>query len=171
MLSKHIEDDSLFAGISHLECFQEYYKDYSIITTEQFIENVYNPWKQGQETMKKITPSQAQEIIDIVSPNCGWKARLVTLWANKIVLKEEIEVSEELLQQGRREASQSQKEVIDKIFGKEKEQIRVAVNSGVYGLVIDKSPVISSFTNNTIKLNDNFNWTLKDNILTVSHRD
>ena len=124
-----------------------------------------------QEAMKKINWEQAQELIDMVSSSCEWKTRLVTLWANKIVLREEIEVSEELLQQGRNAASQSQKEVIDKIFGKEKEEIRFALNSNVYGLVIDRLAVISSFTNTTIKLNDNFNWTLKDNILTVSHRD
>jgi hypothetical protein len=188
LLSKHLEDNSLFAGISYFRCFQEYYKDYHKITTEEFLEKVYNPWKVKQEESSnkikkdtmKITPEQAQELIDMVLPSCEWKTRLVQLWANKIVLREKIEISDELLQQGRKDASQSQKEVINRIFGKEKEEIDLQSKKGIGKRKIYEEKgnndnclmslsIISS--NNAIHLNPEFKWTLLNDYLVVSYKD
>jgi hypothetical protein len=81
------------------------------------------------------------------------------MWALKIVLKEQIEVSEELLQQGRKEASQSQKEVIDRIFGKEKEEISL-------GGIMIKNDYIQlreggEHKGKALVLSENYNWEIK----------
>lgn len=71
-----------------------------------------------KEIMKTITPSQAQEIIDVACST--WKEKLFTLWGKKIVLKiSEIEISDNDYQEMRKACNQSQNELFDTIFGKE----------------------------------------------------
>jgi hypothetical protein len=153
------------------------FSDYSEISTYQFLEHVYKPFKANQkqeikqeEKMRTITWNQGQEIIDMVCSD--WKAKLSNMWALKIVLKEQIEVSEELLQQGRKEASQSQKEVIDRIFGKEKEEIDLYSETGIDGAELfikngggkDSLLAVRSYgeyKSVSFYLNSYFNWEIK----------
>jgi hypothetical protein len=66
-----------------------------------------------------IKYTEAQQIIDMACSS--WKERLAVLWATSIVLKKDIEVSEELYNEGYDQANEKQKRVIDKIFGKSKD--------------------------------------------------
>ena len=153
--------------------------EYDKITTEEFIQNVYNPWKQGQkqETMKKINWEQAQEIIDIACAN--WKDKLFNKWGKKIVLKQDIDIKEDFYQEMRKACTKEQHELFDRIFGKEKEEINLNYGKGIKGLKVFKENgdlntslmAIALDEQNKVWLNRKFNWTLKDNILTVSHRD
>ena len=165
-------DGSHYCHKHFFEDNKEDYKDYQQITTEEFIKNVYNPWKQGQkqETMKKINWEQAQEIIDIACHD--WKEKLTEKWAKNIVLKKDIEVSDSSYRIMRKACTEEQNKVFDKIFGKEKEAIVLFYNDAYKGITNSSSNDLMSINSfNTIKLNDNFKWALKDNILTVSHRD
>jgi hypothetical protein len=173
IISEPYKDGSYYlAGDSQkVEVFNLNLKEISL---EQFLKHVYAPWKnrliEGQEIiineikqenkMEKIIKwTEAQELIDMVSNSCEWKGKLLDLWAVKIVLKEQIKVGEELLQQGRKEASQSQKEVIDKIFGKEKEEISL-------GGIMIKNDYIQlreggEHKGKALVLSENYNWEIK----------
>lgn len=173
LLSKCPYDDSFFSN-GNVPCDNRF-KGYSPITFEQFKEHVLK-----QSSKMKIKPEQAQGIIDMISPSCKWKERLLDLWAKSIVLKQEIEVSEELLQEGRKEASTSQIKVLDRIFGKEKEEIELSSGQGLNGkelfnkgLNTEQRFLISIYggKGKSFYLNSNFKWTLTGNVLTVSHKD
>ena len=122
-----------------------------------------------ENKMRTITWQEAQELIDMVDGYCGWKNMLLDLYARDIVLKKNIEVTSALLQQGRKEASQSQKEVIDKIFGKEKDEKEIDLNyeSGIKGLKLfekhgnTETSLIAVRTTKSFWLNPEFNWKLE----------
>lgn len=65
----------------------------------------------------KITPEQAQSIINIACST--WKAKLATLWANKIVLGQEIDVDASFYKEMRKACTEQQHRLFDKIFGPE----------------------------------------------------
>ena len=130
-----------------------------------------------ENKMRTITWQEAQELIDMVDISCQWKGKLLDLWAKSIVLKLQIVVSDELLQQGRKEASQSQKEVIDRIFGKEKEEIDLWRGKGIgnIDLYFKDSSIESLISlgrgrNAEFFLNPEFNWSIEGNYLRVSHK-
>jgi hypothetical protein len=126
--------------------------------------------KRQENKMRTITWNQAQEIIDIACDE--WKEKLTEQWAKNIVLKKDIDVSDSSYRIMRKACTDEQHKLFDKIFGKEKEEIKIVIDSRCYGLSVDGFPLTSVCnSNNKIKLNDNFNWTLEDNILTVSHHD
>jgi hypothetical protein len=169
LLSKHDYDTSYFCGEVYFDEHKSFYSDYSEINIEQFLEHVYNPWKykpiKGQILIKQenkmgkiISWREAQELIGIVSDSCQWKERLLFDWAKSIALKENIEVSNERLQQGRKEASQSQKEVIDRIFGKEKEEI-VIPKMVVDGFIAKR--VGGEYAHKSFCLSKEYEWEFK----------
>lgn len=131
------------------------FKGYCPITFEQFKEHVLKQPKQSNKM--KITSEQAQKIIDMVSPSCKWKERLLDLWAKSIVLKQEIDVSDELYKEGYKDASESQKKVLDGIFGKSK------------GVDITERPVNyfliprtdGDYKDKSFYLTNNYNWEIK----------
>lgn len=127
------------------------------ITFQQFLENIYKPFKAKQLNKMKIKPEQAQEIIDMISTSCGWKSRLVALWATLIVLKQEIEVSDELYKEGYKDASEAQKEVLDGIFGKGKEVKVPCINLG--GFMCDRAD--REYKGISFYLSENYNWEIK----------
>lgn len=67
--------------------------------------------------MKKITPQQAQEIIDIACPT--WKANLAIEWGANIVSRLPIGIEDSFYKEMREECTPIQHELFDKIFGKE----------------------------------------------------
>ncbi len=83
-----------------------------------------------------------------------------------------------LIQEGRKEASQSQKKVIDRIFGKEEEEINLYHETGLKGLrIFDKYGTTGSsllsirvnagdeLHNKSFFLNPLFNWEIgKDSV-------
>lgn len=133
-----------------------------------------------ENKMRTISWEQGQEIIDMVEMSCLWKGKLLDLWANKIVLRKEISVSEELIQQGRKDASQAQNEIIDRIFGKEKGEIDLVNEKGLgdyklFNKGMNKGGKFLISTPNAFPnsfwLNSDFNWELKGNYLTVTYKD
>ena len=189
--SKNNSGDRWFGyGGRASEYMDKDHPEYEKISTEQFLEHVYKPFKAKQKVAKIVSEvvkgkikqenkmekiikwTEAQELIDMVSNSCEWKGKLLDLWAVKIVLKEQIKVSEELLQQGRKEASQSQKEVIDRIFGKEKEEIDLYSETGIDGAELfikngggkDSLLAVRSYgeyKSVSFYLNSYFNWEIK----------
>jgi hypothetical protein len=131
-----------------------------------------------ENNMEKIIKwTDAQELIDMVDGYCGWKGKLLDLWAKSIVLKIDIYVPTELIQQAREEASERQKEVIDRIFGKEKEEIDLWNKTGIDGLGLynegfcDRCLVsIASGCKNSFWLNMDYKWELDGNRLIISHK-
>jgi hypothetical protein len=68
-----------------------------------------------QETVRTITHTQAQQIIDIACPT--WKDYLFTKWGKKIVLKQSIEISDDYYQEMRKACTSEQNQLFDEIFG------------------------------------------------------
>lgn len=64
--------------------------------------------------MRKITSEDAQRIIE--SACSQWKKKLARLWAEKIVLKEEIEISPDFYTEMRNACTQDQHQLFDEIF-------------------------------------------------------
>lgn len=125
------------------------------ISFEQFKEHVLKQPKQSNKI--KITSEQAQKIIDMVSPSCKWKERLLDLWAKSIVLKQEIEVSDELYKEGYKDASESQKKVLDGIFGKSKE-VDITERPVNYFLI---PRIDGDYKDKSFYLSNNYNWEIK----------
>lgn len=79
-----------------------------------FIQEIDN-----QIVMKKtIKYTEAQQIIDLACVSV-WQPKLAKLWGADIAMKKDIDVSEELYQEGRKAANKEQNELLDKIFGSE----------------------------------------------------
>jgi hypothetical protein len=177
---------------------KEDYKDYQPITTEQFIQNVYNPWKREKEgrltfsqsiscvngnskrqenKMRTITWQQAQEIIDVACYD--WKEKLIEKWAKNIVLREDVHVSDSSYRIMRKACTEDQNKLFDNIFGSDKEDIDLLEGKGIGDRKVfklggdDSNCLMANYAcgRDQIWLNPIFNWTLEDNILTVSHRD
>lgn len=73
--------------------------------------------KQKTENMRTITHDQASQIIDIACSS--WKEKLAFLWAKNIVLKKDIEISEDFYKEMRKACTLPQNELFDEIFGKD----------------------------------------------------
>ena len=120
VLSKHPFDGSHFYSFSIKDMLAESdFEDYEEITTEQFIKYVLNdngPNKTIQKE-RKLTPAQAQSIVDIACKT--WKEKLVALWARDIVLGLDIIITEEFYKEMRNACTRPQHELFDKIFGKD----------------------------------------------------
>jgi hypothetical protein len=111
VISSHWLDDSYYFATTwtdSLTC-----RGYQEITTEQFIKYVL---KQKEMKERKISPSNAQRVINIACPS--WKEDLVNKWSKDIVLGNEINISEEFYQEMRKACTPSQNIVFDEIFGK-----------------------------------------------------
>jgi hypothetical protein len=144
------------------EFILKYNSDYTEITTDQFLENVYKPFKAKQETkqenkMRTITWNQGQEIIDIACKD--WKEKLFDVWGKKIVLKKPIEIQEHVYQEMRKACTKEQHELFDKIFGKEKEEISL-------GGIMIKNDYIQlreggEHKGKALVLSENYNWEIK----------
>ena len=185
LLSKHEFDESFFLSkfTSPIEQLK-YYSDYTELTTEQFLDHVYNPWKykpiEGQilikqeNKMRTIKWQEAQEIIDIACKE--WKERLFDYWGKNIVLKQQIEILEQSYQEMRKACTKEQHELFDRIFGKEKEDIDLEKETGIGLLDLFKKDgdhetslmaiYSGSCETNIIWLNsERFSWELIDGYL------
>lgn len=111
-----------------------------------------------QSNKMKITSEQAQEIIDMVSPNCKWKEKLLDLWAKNIVLKQEINVDDSLYKEGYKDASEEQKKILDGIFGKSKGVQVPSVDAG--GLLCDR--LGGEYKGIAFCLSGYYNWEIKE---------
>ena len=87
--------------------------NYTEITFEQFKKHVLKP----EETMKTITHTQAQSIIDIACRE--WKERLFELWGKDIVMKKSIGISGTYYQAMRKACTSEQHQLFDEIFDKD----------------------------------------------------
>ena len=131
------------------------YSGYQKISFEQFKEHVLKQPKQSNKM--KITPEQAQQIIDMVSPSCKWRERLLDLWAKNIVLKQEINVDDSLYKEGYKDASESQRKVLDGIFGKSKEVKVPDIN--LSGFLYDRGR--GEYKGIAFYLDNYYNWEIK----------
>jgi len=95
------------------------WNNYTEITFEQFKKYVLKT----KETMKTITHTQAQQIIDIACPK--WKGTLSERWGRHIVLKQSIAITEESYQEMRKACTSEQNELFDEIFGKDEPKFKV----------------------------------------------
>lgn len=93
--------------------------NYTEITFEQFKKYVLKT----EETMKTITHTQAQQIIDIACAT--WKERLFTKWGRKIVFKETIQISDNDYQEMRNACTSEQHQLFDEIFGSDKPTFKI----------------------------------------------
>lgn len=136
--------DSPFGGV-HREGYVSYgrksYKDTLYILCEKRgyvgtvhfmvklsdIEKLANKNKKPEETMKTITYANAQRIVDIACT--GWKETLFEMWGKKIVLKQDIEITEDKYQEMRKACTVRQHEIFDEIFGKD---VKFKVGDWVY---------------------------------------
>ena len=73
--------------------------------------------------MKTISYSDAQRIIDIACST--WKNTLFELWGKKIVLKQEVEISDIEYQNMRRACTSEQNRLFDEIFGVDKRKFEI----------------------------------------------
>lgn len=153
-ISEPFKDDSYFlSGYKQVRMVKDL--NLTEITFEQFKEHVLKQPKQSNKM--KITSEQAQQIIDIVSPSCKWKERLLDLWAKNIVLKQEISVDDSLYKEGYKDASEAQKRVLDGIFGKSKEVQVPSVNAD--GILCDRGA--GEYKGIAFYLSDHYNWEIK----------
>jgi hypothetical protein len=83
------------------------YTDYKPSTKEAF----------DKQNFKTIAHNQAQQIIDIACS--AWKDKLFSWWGKKIVLKQEIQISENDYQTMRKACTDEQNKLFDEIFGKD----------------------------------------------------
>lgn len=67
--------------------------------------------------MKTITHTQAQQIVDIACQK--EKEDLFELWGKKIILRQEVEISDNQYQEMRKAYTSEQNELFDEIFGKD----------------------------------------------------
>jgi hypothetical protein len=198
LLSKHHDDSScgFFNTYTYFKSnyFNEYYSDYLELTTEQFLEHIYKPFKAKQKVskivsevvkekikqenkMRTITYQQGQEIINIACQD--WKKELAKIWGQNIVLRIEIKVEQEFYQRMRKACTKEQHELFDKIFGKEKEEINLWSGAGLdgydlfnKGLNDDDRFLISILGGygDSFYLHNGFKWVLDGNILKVEHK-
>ena len=164
LLSKHDCDKSYYCGITYFQGAKSLYEDYSEISTEQFLEHVYKPFKAKQkqenkqeEKMRTITWNQGQAIIDTACIN--WKTQLFDRWGKSIVMKESIEVDDRFYGSMRKACTKEQHELFDKIFGKEKEEISL-------GGVMIKNDYIhlrigGEYQGKALVLNEDYSWEIK----------
>jgi hypothetical protein len=76
-----------------------------------------------QEPMRTIKYSDAQRIVDIACET--WKETLFDQWGRKIVLKQDITITEGFYQEMRKNCTEAQHKVFDEIFGEDKPQFKV----------------------------------------------
>lgn len=120
VLSMHPDDGSNFFSYSLKEMLtKSQFKGYVEITTEQFINYVLKLEPAPKMKERKISPTQAQSIVDIACPS--WKQNLAAIWARDIVLGLEININEEFYKEMRKACTAPQHELFDKIFGKDVE--------------------------------------------------
>jgi hypothetical protein len=100
-------------GGDNLKCFVK-------ATQEEIIKEFKNI-KDIKMKNRILTPEDAASIISIACST--WKIKLAEKWATKIVLNEDIEVSEEFYKEMRSVCTTSQNELFDSIFGKDKRLI------------------------------------------------
>jgi hypothetical protein len=105
----------------------------------------------------KITAAQAQRIINKLHPTLDWREKVLGLWAKSIVLYEEIEVSDQLYQEGYKEASPFQQDVFDEVFGKGNS---VVVNTDTINRLVSVRDE-GGFKDESILLNRDYNWDIK----------
>ncbi len=117
-----------YIGTANLVDFGDTYIYYGVINGHFSNYNLQNiksanakilelPTQKLEEMNYKITPEQAQSIIDIACPT--WKTTLAKKWAIQIVKKEEIEVLKEFYKEMRCACDTNQHKVFDSIFGAE----------------------------------------------------
>jgi len=165
-------------------CKKDYFiKDKKIITlpetfTEKWYMSITDENKEiKQEPMRTIKWQQAQEIIDVACYD--WKEKLIERWAKNIVLREDVHVSDSSYRIMRKACTEDQNKLFDNIFGSDKEDIDLLEGKGIGDRKVfklggdDSNCLMANYAcgRDQIWLNPIFNWTLEDNILTVSHRD
>lgn len=99
----------------------DYAKDTKLFkpSTKEAFENQ----NKKQETMRKISHFNAQRIVDIACET--WKEILFGKWGKDIVLKKDIEITEEDYQKMRKACTEPQHKLFDQIFGEDKPQFKV----------------------------------------------
>lgn len=128
------------------------WNNYTEITFEQFKKHVLKQ----KETMKTITHTQAQQIIDIAC--ITWKVKLAAKWSKEIVLKETIEISDNDYQEMRKACTSEQHKLFDEIFGKDKPLFKVGDWVMFEGTFKAGPYQIKSFTTNGSALDQNGEW-------------
>ena len=95
------------------------WNNYTEITFEQFKKHVLKT----EETMRTITHTQAQSIIDIACREL--KYRLFELWGKDIVMKKSIGISDTYYQAMRKACTSEQNQLFDEIFGSDKPTFKI----------------------------------------------
>lgn len=108
-----------------------YYKDeynnwqyYSGKTMEDKEKITFEDLIQYEEKSYVITPEQATTLINMIVDGCLWKVRLANLWGVDIALHHDISVSYELVAEGYKDASGTQKDIMNIIFPNKEVDLR-----------------------------------------------
>jgi hypothetical protein len=111
-----------------------------------------------------ITAEQAQSIIDIAC--IKWKPQLAHKWANNIVLKTDIGISEEFYQEMRKACTGPQNDLFDQIFGKDDGSVDLShLNAKQLRETTDQLLDVrdsDEFGNKAFWLSADHNWKIKE---------
>lgn len=125
-LSNHAKKDLIsFGHTYHKGYIYILYEEYDYFGTLYYMTKLNDIEKlTKQEPMTKtITYSDAQRIVDIACET--WKEILFGKWGKDIVLKKDIEITEEDYQKMRKACTEPQHKLFDQIFGEDKPQFKV----------------------------------------------
>lgn len=119
-----IEDETIYTCYCAKEKTTTKTPDYVkwFATKEQAVKFSKTLTNKQEETMKTITHTQAQQIIDIACRT--WKERLFIQWGKAIVLKQSIGISDNDYQKMREACTSEQNQLFDEIFGKDKPKFK-----------------------------------------------
>jgi len=87
--------------------------------TEITFEELENYLTNQEMKTYKISSEEAKEIFGTITQSCSWKKRLAELWGMDIMLGNDIVISEDILQEGLKDANKEQKKLINKYILKE----------------------------------------------------
>lgn len=142
-------DMSIYYGV--INGVFDNYDIYKVTYTQTTI--IELPTTKQQETMRTIKYNEAQSIIDIACNK--WKDILFKNWGKSIVLKKDIEISEEEYQGMRKACTEPQNELFDKIFGEYTPQFKIGDWIMYEGSFKAGPYQIKSFRNNDVALDQN----------------
>lgn len=177
LLSKHHNDNSYYQeGVFSFNKYH-YYNDYKKITLSQFKNTYPKYFKENQitnKTMKnlifKLQFNDAQSIIKIACKG-DWQPKLIKLWSEDLLLKGEVEITEEFYQEMIKASTSDQKTLLNSIFkdffGKKIDLfnpdtingLNVFNESGIDSMITIKN--YGDFEKEVFILHKDFNWEIK----------
>ena len=107
-------------NIKHYQSKEIKSSNSTLISFKEFESTYLNKQEKPKEMKnRKITPNQAQRIINIACST--WKPTLAEKWGKDIVIYNNIDITEEFYQEMRKACTEPQNKLFDEIFGKDVE--------------------------------------------------